>query len=345
MLALQKTADRPGLELRDVPPPRAPEAGEVLIEVAATGICGSDIAIESWTSSYKTFMGAHLPVTLGHETAGTVVAVGSEVDPAWVGCRVVVNPAVACGNCAACLGGDEVGCTDRQAIGMVRNGAFAKSFLAPVRYCFELPDNVPLELGALMEPLSVGAHALAVADFKPGDRVLVFGPGPVGQGVAVLARAFGASEVAVVGLSDAVRLEALRAAGITQLFDMAIEGTVQRLAETAGGGFDIVVEAVGVPEVINQALGLLRAQGVLAIAGMGEKPASVDILKLVKKRLQIRGVSRIPPSVWPSVAEALAANPDGFKPLISHRLPLSRALEGFELCRTGRASKVLLLPD
>jgi threonine 3-dehydrogenase len=196
-----------------------------------------------------------------------------------------------------------------------------------------------------MEPLSVGAHALAVADFKPGDRVLVFGPGPVGQGVAVLARAFGASEVAVVGLSDAVRLEALRAAGITQLFDMAMEGTAQRLAETAGGGFDIVVEAAGVPEVINQALGLLRAQGVLAIAGMGEKPASVDILKLVKNRLQIRGVSRIPPSVWPSVVGALAADPDSFKPLISHKLPLSRALEGFELCRTGEASKVLLLPD
>jgi threonine dehydrogenase-like Zn-dependent dehydrogenase len=217
--------------------------------------------------------------------------------------------------------------------------------LAPVRYCFELPQNVPLELGALVEPLSVGAHALAVADFKRGDRVLVFGPGPIGQGVAALARAFGASEVAVVGLSDAARFQALRAAGITQLFDMAEEETAQRLADTAGSGFDIVVEAAGVPEVINQALSLLRPQGVLAIAGMDERPASVDILKLVKNRLQIRGVSRIPPSVWPLVIGALAADPGGFKPLITHRLPLSRAFEGFELCRTGKASKVLLLPD
>jgi threonine dehydrogenase-like Zn-dependent dehydrogenase len=228
---------------------------------------------------------------------------------------------------------------------MVQNGAFARAFLAPIRYCFELPDNVPIELGALVEPLSVGAHALAVADFKPGDRVLVFGPGPIGQGVAALARTFGASEVAVVGLSDAPRFEALRAMGITQLFDMAEEGTAQRLAKAAGAGFDIVVEAAGVPVVINQALGLLRPQGVLAIASMGETPAMVDTLKLVKNRLQIRGVSRIPPSVWPSVIGALAADPDGFRPLISHRLPLSRAREGFELSRTGAASKVVLIPD
>ena len=108
MLALQKAADRQGLELRDVPSPGAPEAGEVLIEVAATGICGSDIAIESWTISYSAFMNSHLPVTLGHETAGVVVAAGPEVDPAWVGRRVVVNPAVACGKCVACRSGDDV---------------------------------------------------------------------------------------------------------------------------------------------------------------------------------------------------------------------------------------------
>ena len=344
MLALQKTADREGLELCEVPSPDEPGAREVLIEVAATGICGSDIAIDSWAKSYRAFMADHLPVTLGHETAGIVVAVGTEVDTSWIGRRVVVNPSVACGKCVPCQRGDEIGCIDRQAIGMVTNGAFAKHFVAPVHYCLELPDNVPLELGALVEPLTTGAYALEVAGFQAGDRVVVFGPGPIGQGTAALARAFGASDVAVVGLRDAPRFEALRAAGITQLFDMAEEGAAQRLAEAAKGGFDIAIDATGVAPVINQALGLLRPQGVLAVAGMGEEPANVDILKLVKNRLQIRGVSRMPPAIWPKVIAALSADPAIFAPLISHRLPLSDAMSALELCRSGEASKVLLLP-
>ena len=344
MLALQKTADREGLELCDVPSPRAPEAGEVTIEVAATGICGSDISIDRWAGSYSAFMGKHLPVTLGHETAGTIIAAGAGVDPSWIGRRVVVNPSVSCGKCGPCQAGDEVGCLDRQAIGMVTDGAFAKHFVAPVRYCFGLPDNVPLELGALVEPLTTGAYALEVAGFKPGDRVIVFGPGPIGQGTAALARVFGAAEVVVVGMRDAARFEALRAAGITQLFDMAEEGAAGRLAEAAKGGFDIAIDATGVAPVINQALGLLRPQGILSVAGMGEEPANVDILKMVKNRLQIRGVSRMPPSVWPKVLSALSADPAAFEPLISHRMPLSSALEAFELCRAGSASKVLLVP-
>ena len=345
MLALQKTKDAQGLELREVPEPPVPGAGEVLIKVAATGICGSDLAIDSWTDSYAGFMSPHLPVTLGHETAGTIAAIGAGVSAGWMERRVVVNPAVACGKCTACAADDPVGCLDRQPIGMVQNGAFASYFLAPADYCFLLPDQVPLELGALIEPLSVGAHALSVAGFKKGDRVLVFGPGPIGQGAAALARAFGAGEVAVVGLSDATRFATLRDMGFDLLFDLAEEGADGRLAAAAGTGFDIVVEATGVPGVINQALGLLRPEGVLAIAGMSEQPASLDLMKLVKNRLQIRGVSRIPPAIWPPVIEAIAADPAGFAPLISHRLPLSRAMEGFALCRRGEASKVVLVPD
>jgi len=345
VLALQKTADGPGLELCDVPAPPAPRAGEVMVEVAATGICGSDVAIDTWEASYRGFMASRLPVTLGHETAGQITAVGPDVDQGWIGRRVAINPSVACGKCAACLRGDEIGCLDRQAIGMVQNGAFARHVLAPVRYCFELPDHMPTELGALVEPLTTGAYALEVAGFKSGDRVVVFGPGPIGQGAAVLARTFGAGAVAVVGLSDAPRFEALRAAGVTQLFDMAEDGAAQRLAEVAQGGFDIAIDATGVPSVINQALGLLRPQGVLAVAGMGEQPAKVDILKLVKNRLQIRGVSRMPPAIWPKVIAAIASDPAAFTPLISHRMPLSQALDGFELCRTGASSKILLLPN
>jgi threonine dehydrogenase-like Zn-dependent dehydrogenase len=180
---------------------------------------------------------------------------------------------------------------------------------------------------------------------KAGDRVLVFGPGPIGQGVAVLARALGASEVAVVGMQDAARFETLRSLGFTHLFDMAESDAADQLKALAGMGFDIVVDAAGVGSVIDQGLGLLRPLGVLAVAGMGEKPATFDVMKLVKNRLQIRGVSRIPPEAWDVVLHAMAADPQAFAPLVTHRMPLSQAIEAFQLCRAGDASKILLIPD
>lgn len=345
MLALQKIRDDVGLELVDVAPPDAPGPGEILIEVAATGICGSDLSIQSWGASYSAFMSGVLPVTLGHETAGRVIAVGAGVTSPAIGDQVVVNPAVSCGSCAACVADDPVGCLDRQAIGMVRNGAFARYFLSPAAYAYVLPENVPIEMGALVEPLTVGAHSIAVAEMKKGDRVLIFGPGPIGQGTAAMARALGASEVTIVGLNDGARFETLREMGFGHLFDLADEGASEALKAHAGGGFDIAIDCAGVPAVINQGLALLRPLGVLAVAGMGEKPATVDMMKLVKNRLQLRGVSRIPPSIWPMVIEALAADPESFAPLISRRMPLSQALEAFALCRAGEASKILLIPS
>jgi threonine dehydrogenase-like Zn-dependent dehydrogenase len=342
MLALQKSEAGPGLELRDVPVPDAPKPGEILIEVAATGICGSDLQVQQWAASYQKFMNAFLPVTLGHETAGRVVAVGPGVETPKLGDRVVVNPAVACGTCPACLAGIIDDCRNRQAIGMVRDGAFARFFLAPAAYSYILPDNVSDELG---EPLGTSAHSLATAEMKPGMRVVVFGPGPIGQGVAVLARHLGATDVVVVGLDDAVRFDTVRRLGFDRIVDVGAPGAAALLSDYAGEGFDIAVEASGAPPAIDQALGVLKPWGILAIAGMPEAPAKIDILRLVKNRLQIRGVSRTPHSAWLTVIDALSKDPAAFEPMITHRLPLSRALEGFELCSRREASKVLLVPD
>jgi 2-desacetyl-2-hydroxyethyl bacteriochlorophyllide A dehydrogenase len=312
--------------------------------VAATGICGSDLHIDSWGASYQRFMSRILPVTLGHETAGRVVEIGAAVTALAPGDRIVVNPAVACGRCARCRADDPIGCLDRQAVGMVRNGAFARYMIAPASYCYPLPEAISDELGALVEPLSVGAHALAVGGFKPGDRVVVFGPGPIGQGAAILARQMGASEVAVVGRDDPVRFDTLRQLGIDRLYDMIDPAAAARLAAEAGEGYDLAIEAAGVGVVINQALRLLKPCGVLAVAGMAEEPAELDILLVVKNRLQIRGVSRIPPSAWSTVLAVMEPDPEAFRPLITHRLPLSEAATGFDLCHRREASKILLLP-
>jgi threonine dehydrogenase-like Zn-dependent dehydrogenase len=344
MLALQKTRDDQGLELRDVPEPPPPGPADVRIRVAATGICGTDLGIQKWGAGYRAMMAKALPVTLGHETVGHVIAVGDGVTSVAIGDVVVVNPAVACGDCARCRAGDPVGCLDRRPVGMVMDGAFAPLLNVPESYVYRLPANIPLELGALVEPLSVAAYALDVAGFEPGQRALVYGPGPIGQGVAVLAREMGAAEVAVVGLSDAARFATLRTLGFDHLFDMSEPDAAERLSAFAGDGFDIAIEAAGVASVIDQALALLRPLGILAMAGMGAASGPLDIGLLVRKRLQVRGVSRIPPRIWPGVIALMAKRPEAFAPLITHRLPLSQAIEAFALCRAGETSKVLLIP-
>jgi len=345
MLALQKAEAGPGVALCDVPMPDAPKPGEILIEVVATGICGSDLHVQQWAPSYQRFMSNVLPVTLGHETAGRVVAVGPGVETPRLGDRVVVNPAVACGTCSACMAGIADDCRNRQAIGMVRDGAFARFFIAPAAYAYVLPENVSDELGALAEPLTTSAHSLVTAEMKPGMRVVVFGPGPIGQGVAILARQMGAADVVMVGCNDAVRFDTVRRLGFNRVVDVAAPDAAAQLAAFAGDGFDLAVEASGAPQAVDQALGTLRPWGMLAIPGMPEAPATIDILRVVKNRLQIRGVSRTPHSAWVMVLDALSKDPAAFEPMITHRLPLSRALEGFELCNRREASKVLLMPD
>ena len=345
MLALRKVEAAFGLSLEDVDPPGAPGPGEVLVAVHATGICGSDISIESWGKGYSSFMGQALPVTLGHETVGYVVELGQDVAYPALGKPVVINPAVACTKCARCRMGDTVGCLDRQAIGMIRNGAFARFVIAPAAYCYELPLSIPAELGALVEPLSVGAHALVTGGMAKDMCVVVFGPGPIGQGVAAMARAMGAREVTIVGLNDGARFEVLRSMGFDRLVDMADQNAEQKLTELAGDGFDLAVEAAGVPVVVDQALSVLASEGILVLAGMGGCTASFDMLRMVRMRLQIRGASRIPPSAWTIVLTAMAAHPEQFLPLITHRMKLSEAAAALDLCRQRLASKVLLFPE
>jgi threonine dehydrogenase-like Zn-dependent dehydrogenase len=228
---------------------------------------------------------------------------------------------------------------------MVRNGAFAKLVLAPADFSYIIPDSVPTELGALVEPLTTSAHALATADMTTGKRVIVFGPGPIGQGAAILAKQMGASDVVMVGLNDAARFATLHALGFDRVVDMADPDAATKLAALAGDGFDIAVEAAGVPAVVDQALSVLAPWGILALAGMPEKPATIDVLRVVRNRLQIRGVSRTPRSAWMTVLDAMAKDPAAFAPMITHRLPLKDALEGFALCHRREASKVLLYPS
>lgn len=339
MQALRKTRTAAGLELRHVPIPTPAGPDDVLVRVHAAGICGSDLHVDDWTPSYA-FITASLPVTLGHEFVG-VAQTG-----ALQGQRVVVRPSVTCGTCPACDAGRHDACERRTGIGMTRDGAFARWVVVPRRNCVPVPDGLSDELAALAEPLSISMQALRIAGDVRGLRVLVMGPGTIGQGIALLARRAGAAQVVVSGRDDASRLDALRRMGFDAVVDVAGRTLAEATApHLAGAPFDIVFEATGVPETIDEALPLLRRNGVVVVTGIHARPLPLDLTALVRRQQQLRGSFRPPESDWPEALALMAELGDTMAPMVSHVLPLSRAIEGFRLAHGKQATKVLLCPE
>lgn len=345
MQALQKATAEPGLGLREVPPPARPGPGEVILAVEAAGICGTDVHIAEWTPGYEA-MAAAMPVTLGHEFAGTVVAAGPGVAAPRVGTLVAVRPSVVCGRCEACRHGDADNCRDRRGIGIARDGGFAPLVRVPAENCLPVPAGLDAEIAALTEPMTVSAEAVDTGEVRPGDRVLVLGPGSIGQGIALFAEAAGASEVVIAGHDDGPRLATLGELG----FAGTVDGVGRTLAEAlaphlAAGKFDVVIEATGVPGVIQPCLDVLRKRGVLVVCGIHPRPAGIDLTRLVREHQQIRGSYRSPLATWSRVLAYLADHVERVRPMISHRVPLPDVLAGFDLARSKAASKVVVLPQ
>ncbi len=344
MLALQKAHPDHGLQLQEAAC-IAPDTDEVLIRVKATGVCGTDLHIAEWTPSYH-FMTPALPVTIGHEFCGEVIEIGSHVTGLQVGQMVAVRPSVVCGVCTACVEGHPDGCITRRGIGVMRDGAFAEKVRVPARNCVPLPASINPLVAALAEPLSVSWEAVRTANVKQGDKVLVLGPGNIGQGIALFAKEAGAGEIVVAGYSDTARLNVLRQLGFDCLLDFADEPMPQSLERVSKDRpFDVVIEATGVAAVIAPAMKALKSHGVLVITGIHAAPVPIDLTALVRKHQQIRGSYRAPESAWPEVVAYMERNASMLRHMVTHCVPLTRAAEGFELARNKVATKVMVLPD
>lgn len=302
------------------------------MRVEAAGICGSDLHIEDWSGGYE-FLESAMPVTLGHEFAGRVLASGA--GGLAVGTRAVVIPSVTCGACAACRAGEPDRCVTRRGIGMTRDGGFAPLVLAPAGNCLVLPDGFDAAIAALTEPMAIGARAVSVGGVGPGARVLILGPGAIGMTVALMARAAGAAEIIIAGRDDAPRFAVLRALG----FDHLIEGIAE-----AEGRFDVVFEATGVPELVAAALPLLRREGVLVVCGIHPRPAALPLNTLVREQLQLRGSNRGKQADWQRAFAFVLDQGAALAPMVTHRLPLAEAQRGFDLARARLATKVMLHP-
>jgi threonine 3-dehydrogenase len=342
MLALRKTSPAPGLDFAEVPEP-VPQPGEVLVEVEAAGICGTDVHIAEWTAGYES-MAAAMPVTIGHEFAGRIAALGEGARGIAAGQRVTVRPSTVCGHCAACTTGNPDGCTHRRGIGIGRDGAFTALVRVPVPNCVAVPDGLDAELAAMTEPLSVSMHAVDLAVVKSGQRVLILGPGPIGLGIALFAAAAGA-EVVLAGVNDAARLATARALCNATTIDLAsidLPGALAAARQAAP--FDAVIEAAGAAAAAAGGLRQLRKGGTLVVAGIHARPASIDLTQLVRMEQTIHGAYRAPVADWSRVLAFMQRHQDGIRAMVTHRLPLSDAMEGFALSQSRAASKVILRP-
>lgn len=344
MKSLRKTSPAHGLQLQDAEC-KSPGDAEVLIRVKATGVCGTDLHIDEWTSSYH-FMTPALPVTIGHEFSGEVVEVGSDVTGLNIGQLVTVRPSVVCGVCPACSAGQPDNCVTRRGIGVMRDGAFAEWVCVPARNCVVVPQGLDPLVVALAEPLSVSWEAVRTAGVQPGDRVLVLGPGNIGQGIALFAREAGAADVVVAGHGDAARLQVLRRLGFKHLLDFADQPMGEALTQACRErAFDVVIEATGVAAVIAPALQALKPHGVLVITGIHAAPVAIDLTALLRKHQQIRGSYRAPEAAWTEVIAFMGRHAALLRHMVTHCVPLSRAAEGFDLARHKVATKVMVLPD
>jgi 2-desacetyl-2-hydroxyethyl bacteriochlorophyllide A dehydrogenase len=343
MLAVRKLTPSFGLSLVEVDPPRALNAGEVLIEVDAAGICGSDVHVYEWTPGYE-FMQDSLPVTIGHEFAGRIAALGPGVQSPTLGTAVVVAPSHGCGVCPACHAAHEEFCAARTTIGWVRDGAFARLVIVPARQCFTVPQNLDPEVAALTEPLSVGAQAVKTGGVTLGDNVVVLGAGMIGLSIALMARRAGAARVMVVGKSDEKRLSCAKDLGFKDVVDLDLQPLKDAVQKVFDGPVDVAFEATGVPSSLTDGLSILRRGGILVTTGIHSKPAQLPLTTIVRGKYQIRGSHSAARDIWPAVIRLLASEPDSYRKLISHRLKIQDAITGFELSRRREAVKVIIVP-
>jgi propanol-preferring alcohol dehydrogenase len=267
----------------DVP---APGPGEVLVRVKAAGICHSDAHYRAGTGS------ARHPLTLGHEVAGVVEALGEGVSTHRAGERVCLHYLVTCGECRDCRAGREQFCADGQMIGKDRDGGYAELVRVPARNAHPLPELVPFEQGAIMMCSSATAlHALRKARVAAGDTVAVFGVGGLGVSAIQLARALGAARVYAVDVNPAKLALAKRHGAVP--IDAKRSEPVQAIREaTAGRGVDAALELVGFARTMEQAVESLAPQGRAALAGLTQERMTIAPYRdVLNREAEIIGVS------------------------------------------------------
>lgn len=321
------TNEQHGFDVVEVPDP-APGGGELVIRVAACGVCGSDIKAQPYMPA---------GMVMGHELGGEVVSVGTGVKDHLVGSTVAVLPVISCGTCPACAAGTVAHCAQTRYLGMGPDrGGFAEFAAVPARHSFVLPNGLPAAYAALVEPFAVGLHGVHTAALTEGESVLVVGAGGVGLTTTAWARVTGAQRITVVD-PDARRRDSAMAIGATDVAASA--------SDVEPGAYDAAIECVGRPELLQACQAALRAFGRIVISGACDQPMPIEPITALLKELTIRFSVAYRPDEFRQTIAAFADGAIDPTPMIGPTLSLNRIGEAFDLVRAASVhGRVLVNP-
>lgn len=323
-------------------PDADPGPGGVLVRVTATGICGSDVHGFTGENGRR-----HPGQVMGHETVGRVAALGPGTAGPEPGSVVTVNPVIACGGCPACRSDAQQSCPDRRVIGVAPaiSSAFAQAMVVPAGNVVPLPAGMPVEYGALVEPLAVGYHAARRGGVSGADRVLVIGGGPIGQACVLAARRLGASGV-LVSEPNARRRELTAGLGAATA-DPSAEDLAEACTRDLGGAPDVVLDAVGGTRTLGDALTVSDLGARVVLVGMHEPRVDLPAYAISTEERSLVGSFCYSASDFRDTAAWVGGAPAELAGLVDGRVGLDGAAGAFaELGRgASGASKILVYPD
>jgi threonine 3-dehydrogenase len=343
MQALRKVAPGPGLSLEEVPEPE-PSASDVIVEVEAASVCGTDLHIHLWDGWAAGRI--RPPVSLGHEFAGTVVEVGADVRNVAVGDFVSAESHITCGHCSACRTGNAHLCEQTQILGVDRDGAFARFVAVPESVIWKTDrTKLPPEIATLQEPFGNAVFATSEQDLS-GRTVAVLGCGPVGLFTIAIARASGAARVLASDLHP-FRLGLARTMGADGVANVAELGDIASWyrEQTDGHGADVVFEMSGSPVAVADTVQIARPGGRVILFGIPSRPVELDVAAAIFRNLTIQAVSgRRIFATWYRTRFLLESGAVDLRPLITHEYSLEDWEQVFAKLEAGEACKIVVYP-
>lgn len=338
MKALVKSKKEEGLWLEEIPVPK-PAADEVLIKILRTSICGTDVHIYNWDSWAQQTI--PVPMAVGHEFVGEIAALGSAVHSYNIGDLVSGEGHLVCGQCRNCLAGRRHLCKNTSGIGVNRPGAFAEYLAIPLSNVWSCDPSISLDILSCFDPLGNAVHTTLAFDVL-GEDVLITGAGPIGCMAAAIAKHAGARHIVVTDVNS-YRLVLAQQMGATRTVNVSRENLEDIPSELQmREGFDVALEMSGNPVALDSILSNMRHGGKIALLGIMPDNTKIDWNTVVFSGLTIKGIyGRKMFETWYKMTSMIQSGLD-ISPIITHHLPYTDFLEGFEIMRTGRSGKVIL---
>ncbi|HEV2378372.1 MAG TPA: alcohol dehydrogenase catalytic domain-containing protein [Terriglobia bacterium] len=317
--------------------PSPPERGEVQLKVSYCGICGTDLHLFDGHMDHR----MRLPQVFGHEMSGTVAAVGEDVSAHKPGDRVTVRPLDPCGKCPACQRGHSHVCQKLKFIGIDSPGALQGLWTVPAHTLHRLPESIPLDLAALIEPLAVACHDVRLSETKKGDYVVVQGGGPIGMLIALVARAAGAC--VVISEVNPFRLNLAREFGFEALNPKEVDLLKHVTSQTNTAGADVVFEVSGSPSGAEGMTKLARVRGRIVVVAVFSEVPKVDLFQFFWRELSLRGARVYEPEDFEAAIALATSGSLPLRRMISEICPIDQIESAMTRLRSGGAVMKILV--